>query len=70
MSSPQLCERCGKPSGKRRLKCHRCHRLICRGCAERDFGAWWCTSDEWPRSSSPEDCYNAERKRIARTGKL
>jgi hypothetical protein len=57
----KLCEKCGKGS-KRRLRCHRCRRLICRDCAERDFDTWWCTSPAFPRASSPEDCIDAERK--------
>lgn len=56
--SHRLCERCGKAAPKRRVKCHRCHRLICRGCAELDFGAWWCASAAFD-PHSPVDCYRA-----------
>jgi len=80
----RACERCGKtmtydnfhalPPGHAlgsRVTCHRCKRRhICRDCAVRDFATWWCASDTWRSNSSPEDCYQAERARIAKTGKL
>lgn len=54
----KLCEKCGQEPPMRRVRCHRCGRLICHVCRVYDFGKHWC-SDFAGRT--PADCKEAER---------